>query len=105
MPFLKLEQLNNTDIQGILSYPLTGDFYFWGEILLAIFLIITLSLFHEEKRRLGSSNLLSSASIGSIAVIVLAIFGSLFGIVTKTILATTIILGTLIIFIWFLKQD
>ncbi len=105
MAFTKLEDLNKTNIEDILSYPLTGDFWFWGEILLAIFIIITLFTFFEERERLGKGNLLSSLAIASVVTIVLSFIGSLFKIVTKEIFLITLVLGIVLIFIWFIKGE
>lgn len=105
MPHLGLENLNDTniDIAGILSFPLTGDFYFYAKILFAIWFILGSGFFFEEKKRLGKGNILSSIAVASLAVMVLAGIGSLFDIITQEILVSTLVLGAIFIFIWYVK--
>ncbi len=105
MAFTKLEDLNTTGIEDILSYPLTGDFWFWGKILLAIFTIITLFTFFEERERLGKGNLLSSFAIASLVTIILSFLGSLFKIITTEIFLIALVSGIVLIFIWFIKGE
>jgi len=101
--FIGLEDINITDVSQILAYPLTGDYFFWAKLLFAIFVIISLGTFFEEKKRLGKGNMLSSLAIGSIATIVLSFMGSLFNVVTGDIFTTILILGGVLIFIWYIK--
>ncbi len=103
MPFQTLEGTNATSIEEILSFPLTGDFWFWGAILLAIFAIITLSTFFEERDRLGKGNFLSSLAVASVITIILSFIGTLFKIVTKEIFLIIIVFGIIFIVIWFVK--
>lgn len=103
MPYLGLESLKDTSVAGIMSFPLTGDYYFYAKILFGIWLILGLGFFFEEKKRLGKGNMLSSLAVASFATIVLAVIGSLFDIVTKEIFVSTIVLGVIFIFIWFIK--
>ncbi len=101
--FIGLEDINVTDISQILSYPLTGDYYFWAKILFAIFVIISLGSFFEERKRLGKGNMLSSFAVGSIVTIVLSFIGSLFNVVTGDVFTVVLVLGAFLIFIWYVK--
>ena len=103
MAYLGLESLNDTSVAGIMGFPLTGDYYFYAKILFGIWLIIGLGFFFEERKRLGKGNMLSSFAVASLAVIVLASIGSLFDIVTGEVFVSTIVLGLISIFIWFIK--
>lgn len=103
MAYLGLESLNDTSIAGVMSFPLTGDYYFYAKILFGIWLIIALGFFFEEKKRLGKGNMLSSLAVASLATIVLAVIGSLFDIVTQEVLVSTMVLGLIFIFVWFVK--
>ena len=103
MSYLGLESLNDTSVAGIMSFPLSGDYYFYAKILFGIWLIIGLGFFFEEKKRLGKGNMLSSLAVSSLATIVLAVIGSLFDIVTQEVLVSTIVLGSIFIFIWFVR--
>ena len=104
-PYLGIEEANVTDIESFLVYPLIQDYYFYSKILLGLFVIFTLSLYFEEKYRKGDANFFSCAAVGSISVIVLAFMGSLFGMITADILTLTIVLGAVIIGIWFLTTE
>ena len=104
MSYTGLEDLNNTNIETILTFPLTGDFWFWGKILFALFWIIGLTLYFEEKQRLGRANFLSAFAVSSLAVIVLSFIGSLIGIVTSEILTLVFVIGGILIFVWFVRS-
>lgn len=104
MAFRGLENITVDGPEDILTYPLTGDFYFWAKILFGIWVVLGLSTFFEERLRLGKGNFLSSFAVSSIAVIVLALIGSLFEIVTGEVFVATLVLGILFIFIWFIKS-
>ncbi len=103
MTYTGLESLNDTSVAGIMSFPLSGDYYFYAKILFGIWLIIALGFFFEEKKRLGRGNMLSSLAVSSLAVIVLAVIGSLFDIITQEVFVSTIVLGLIFIFIWFVR--
>lgn len=103
MSYIGLESLNDTSVAGIMSFPLTGDYYFYAKILFGIWLIIGLGFFFEEKKRLGKGNMLSSLAVSSLAIIVLAVIGSLFDIITQEVFVSTIVLGLIFIFIWFVR--
>ncbi len=105
MAFPGLEDMNLSDggIETIMTFPLSGDPYFWGKILFGLWLIIGFSFFFEEKKRLGKGNILSAFAVSSIGIIVLAYIGSLFNIITGDVFVSTIVLGIIFIAIWFLK--
>ena len=104
MPFTGLEALNESGVDGILSFPLTGDFYFWAKILFGIWFIIASGFYFEERKRLGKGNMLASAAVASFAVIVLAVMGSLVGgMIGSEVLLSTIVLGLIFIFVWYIK--
>ena len=105
MAFKGLEEVNVTGIESILSYPLTGDFYFYGWIFFAMWIIFVTGFFFEEKKRLGKGNMLSSLAFSSVPIIVLAAIGSSFDIVTNEILIPIIVLGSIFIFVWYVQGD
>ena len=105
MAFTGLEDINITGVESILSYPNTGDYYFWGKILLGLWIILGLGFFFEEKKRLGNGNILSAFAFSSIAVMVLGLIGSSFDIITREVLISIMVLGSAFIFIWFVKRE
>lgn len=88
-------------ITDILTYPLTGDYYFYGKILVGLYFILVSVLFIEENERTGRSSFLSAMAIASFAVIIIAFAGSLAGIITSEIFILTVVLGGIQIGIWF----
>ena len=105
MPFTGLEDVNITGVESILSFPLTGDYYFWGKFLLALWVILGAGFFFEERLRLGKANILSSLAFASLAVMVLGVIGSSISIITSDILITILVLGSIFIFIWYVKSE
>lgn len=104
MAFRGLENITVDGPEDILTYPLTGDFYFWAKILFAIWIVLGLTTFFEERLRLGKGNFLSSFAVSSLAVIVLAFIGSLFDIVTGEVFVSILVIGCLLIFVWYVKS-
>ena len=105
MPYPGLEDINITGVESVLSFPLAVDYYFWLKILLGIWVILSSGFFFEEKARKGVGNFLSAIAYASVPIIVLAMIGSLIGIVTKEILISIVLIGGIIIFVWYVKQD
>ena len=103
MAFTGLEEVNSTSVEGILTYPLTGDFYFWAKIFFGLWIVLGFSTFFEERKRLGTANIFSSFAVSSIAVIIMAFIGSLFDIVTGEVFVSILVLGCLFIFVWYVK--
>jgi len=105
MTYTELDPVVNAGIDGFLKYPLTGDYYFYGKILLGLWVIITLTLYFEEKSRIGRSNFLSCLAVGGIGIIILAVIGSLFGIITNDILILTFVICGIFLVLWLLTSD
>ncbi len=97
--------MNITDLQGFLTFPLIDNSWFWGQIMLGLFLVFTGILYFEERQRKGSANFMSAAAVGSITTIVLSAVGSLLGIISSLVLTVILTLGGLIIFVWFISKD
>ena len=105
MAFTGLEDLNVTDVGSILSYPLTGDPYFWTKIFLALWVILTSILFFEEQNRVGKGNFLSSIAFSGVAVLVLVAIGTLLRIVNNEILIGFLVAVGAFVFVWYIKSD
>lgn len=100
-----LETLTDQGIQGLMTYPLSCDGFFYAKILFAIWTILGLGTFFEERLRKGEGNILSSFAISSLAIIVIATVGSMLGLVTEGILTLTFVFGLIFIAIWYFKKD
>lgn len=97
-----LSSLNETSgIGGILALPNASYPYFWAWIMAAIWGIITLTLFFKEKERKGIAGMLSSAAVGSFAIMILSTVGTIVGFITIDIMIYILVLSFLIIGIWF----
>lgn len=105
MVYTRLEELSNTGIDGILQYPATGDYYFWLKLLVGIWVIIGLTLYFNQRRRTGQSSFLSAFAVSSMAMISLALAGTLVGILTTEMFLIALGIGMVIIAIWYLRED
>ncbi len=104
MAWIGLEDVNITGVEGIMAFPLTGDPYFWGKILLGLWIILVSGFYFEERKRLGKGNILSAMAVSSLAIIVLAFAGSLFDIVTGEVFVSTLVACLVLIVIWFIRK-
>jgi hypothetical protein len=104
MPLTDLSDLNNTDLQGILQFPSIDFSFFWPFIQFALFAVIVLASYFNEKERVGRGNFLSSLAVGGFVSIV---FGAIFWIsnlIDGTTLAITLTLGIIFIAIYMLTR-
>lgn len=95
---------NNSEVGELLSLPNNSFPYYWAVILFAIWAIATFSMYFVEKRLKGSGNILSSMSIAAFVVMILATLGSLSGFISLQIMVYTLVIGFLIIGIWFFSN-
>ena len=91
---------SSAGINGVLSLPNSTYPFYWGIMMIAIGVIIALTQYFRDRTLTGRGNLLSSMAVASLATMILATIGSLFGIITMTILIPIIVGGTFIIAIW-----
>jgi len=97
-----LSSLNSTSgIGGLLSLPNTAYPYFWAWIIGGIWMIITTSLYFNEKQRKGYGNILSSMAVGCFAILVLSTIGTVVGFITLEIMTYILVVSLLIIGVWF----
>lgn len=93
-----------TSISEILSYPTTGDYYFYAKILAGIWVILTFILYRKEEDRLGRGDIVSSMGVSAIATIFLSVIGSLFGIIQNDVNIQIIVGGLVFIILWLFKK-
>jgi hypothetical protein len=105
MTWTQLEEFSITTASDFLKFPLTGDYYFYLKIMVGIFLLLTLGIFFEEKKRVGYSNFLSCMAIGAISIIALGLLGNLAGFITLDIFVYILIFGIGVIVTWFFTSD
>ena len=88
-------------IAGIMALPNSSYPYFWGWILGGLWLIITLTLYFVEKEKLSKVRILSCMSVASLAIIFLAVIGTVMTIITVQIMVYILVLSMIIIAVWF----
>jgi uncharacterized membrane protein len=98
-----LETITDMTLTGILKYPLTCDYYFYLKIIAGLFIIISATLFFEERKRVGRGDILSAMGISSIAIIFIALLGSIIGILTAELFIITLVVCIVFIVIWILS--
>lgn len=95
----------NEGISGILAYPTTCDYYFYSKIMVAIWIILTFILYHKEKDdNIPNPDMISCMAISSIAVIFIALTGSLLGIIQPEIFIEILVMGMVFVAIWYFKR-
>ena len=77
------------------SYP-----FYWVIIMVALWIIITLTMYFKEKEISTRGNLLGAMAISAFAIIMLSTIGTLFNILTLPIYLPLLIGGLVIIAIW-----
>lgn len=95
----------NLGLIGILKVPLGCDYYFYGKIMLGLFIIFTLLLYIADRKRMIKADLLSCLGVSAIATILISIAGTLLEIITTDILVIIIVIGLIFISVWILKKD
>jgi len=85
------DYINDTTIEGILSYPTHGSPYFWLWILGAIFFIFTFGSYYNEVKIFGRGKLLSSLVVSSFFITCLALLGTVIGFVSTEIFVIILI--------------
>jgi fatty acid desaturase len=95
---------NQTTIEGILSFPTQSSPNFWLYILIAIFLIFTLSSYNREVKVFGRGKFLSSLVVSSFFITVLGTVGTLVGFITSEILIYIIIFFAIFTAIFFFSS-
>lgn len=73
MTWTTLDQLNDTSVEGVLSYPSLDFPIFWPLIQLVIFIVLAMISYFAEKDRVGRGNFLSSLAVSSFVSLILAV--------------------------------
>ena len=96
---------SNPTIGSFMSLPNASYPYYWAWILGSIWMMITLTLYFKEKERKGIGLFLSSMAVSSLAIIFLAVTGTIVGFITLEVMIYILVIGLLIIGIWFFSSD
>lgn len=95
---------NSSTIGDVWNLPTAAYPAFWGWIMAALFFIFTFSMYQAEKRSKGEGKMLSSMAVSALICIVLTVLGSLVGFISLEIMTYILVLGLLIIAIWFFSS-
>lgn len=104
MACLGIESLTDTSIEAILTYPTSCDFFFYLKILGGFFFILTMSLFTLDRQRETRANFLSSAAVGALATVFLALIGTVVGFVSGQVFTLIFVVTIVIVGLWWLSS-
>ena len=92
---------DDSGIGELLALPNASFPFYWGLMMVSIWIIITLSMYFREKEE-GKIrvSLLSSMAVSSFAIIMLSAVGTLFKIITLVTFLPLLIAGLVIIAVW-----
>jgi hypothetical protein len=100
-----LDNYTVNDMSSLLKYPSTIDTFFWAYLMFAIFMIIALTFYFRDKRTYGDGNFLSASAVSSFVTIMLTVVLTLMGIIENSLMVMILVIGVILIFIWFMKKD
>ena len=90
----------NATIGDFMAFPNNAYAYFWAWIIGAIWIIIAMTIYFNEKERVGKADIFSALAVSSFACIILSALGTLLGVISNTIMIYILVFGLLIIVVW-----
>lgn len=99
-----LETLTETGLVAILSYPTSCDYYFYGKLMGAIFIILGLTLYYGDKDRFIKADMVSSLGVSAMATIFISLIGTLLGIIQADVFIEIVVIGLIFIALWIFKK-
>ena len=88
------------DIVELLKLPNSSYPFYWASMIVAIWVIVSLTLYFKEKDNTTKGNLLSAMAVSAFAMIILSTLGTLIGILTLETFLPLLIAGLVLIEIW-----
>lgn len=95
---------SNVNITGVMTFPLICDYYFYLKIMVALFVIITFTLYFKDREKLVRADFISCMGVSSLAVIFISIIGTLIGIIQTDIFIYILVVGMILIVMWLFKK-
>lgn len=95
---------SDSGISGILKVPSSQYPFFWLIIFAGIWFIITLTLYFKEKERLGKAKILSSMAVSCLAILILAVIGTIMEIISSEIIVDILVFDLIIIGLWIFSK-
>lgn len=99
-----LETLVDNSITGILAFPTSCDYYFYGKIMFAFWIVIAWSLYEVDKRLYLKSDFISAMGVSSIATIFVALIGTFVKIIQPDIFIIIFVMGIISIVVWLISK-
>lgn len=102
---------NITTYGDWLVYPTSCFYYFWLVVLGVVWLVLSLTLFYNQREREIQADALSSMGVSSIAIISLALIGTLIKnsdnipMIQQDIFLYVLSIGLALIIIWLWKKS
>ena len=91
-------------IEGILAFPTTCYYWYWGVVMAAIFVILSFILFNRDKDKFQRSDMISSMGVAALATIFLTLILSLLNVVQTDVFITIFVGGMVFVVLWLLKK-
>ena len=96
-----LSSLSDTaGISELLALPNASYPFYWGLIMVGIFIIVSFSIYFRDKSLGKPGNLLSAMAVSSLAIIMLSTLGTLMNIITLDVFLPLLVAGLVIIALW-----
>lgn len=99
-----LDILTNYTITTLMQFPTTCDHFFYLKIMASLFVIMALTLYYEERARIGKADFISSLGISGIATIFISLIGTLVGFIETDIFIIIIVSCLSFVALWFFKE-
>ena len=101
---------NINSFEDLLVWPTSCNYWFYLIVLATIFIVLTLILYNRQKESEIKGDLISSLGVSSIAIIILALIGTLIKnsadipMIQSDIFLYVFAFGIIFILIWFFKK-
>lgn len=100
-----LDVLTEDSLVGLLQFPTTCDYYFYAKIMFAFFMIVALSLFFADRKRIVKADFISCLGISGISTIFVSLIGTLLEIIQGDVFIEIVVACLVFIVIWLVKRD
>lgn len=94
----------NPTIADFMALPNSSYPFFWAWILAGIWMITVLTSYFAEKLLRTKGNILSSMAVACFAILVLALLGTFFKVVSVEIMIYIIVISAVIIGVWMFSR-
>lgn len=100
-----LETLADNSITGILAFPTSCVYNFYGLIMGAFFIILSSILYSRDKDKFIKSDMVSSMGVSAIATIFISLIGTFLKIIQQDVFIEILVIGMIFVSVWLLKKN